>query len=209
MISRYFLHYDNPNKREVSEIVNLLRKGQIAIIPTDTVYALACLWTNKSGIDRIVKILGKKEKYMKLSLICKDLSMASEYTMPISNKIFRTIKQLVPGPFTFIMESNVTVQRMFKSGKKEIGIRIPDDNVLQAIIDALGEPLVSTSLNKEDEITPFYNDSIEMLEVFNHSVDIFIDAGQRKIEESTILSCLNNEIEMIRQGKGNVDGFIE
>lgn len=209
MISRYFLHNENPNKRDVSEIAKLLRKGKIAIIPTDTVYAMACLWTNKNGIERIVKILGKKEKYTKLSLICSDLSMASEFTLPMSNKIFRTLKNLIPGPFTFIMDSNIAVQRVFKSGKKEIGIRIPDDNILQALVAELGEPLISTSLNKEDEITPYYNDSIDMLETFNHSVDVFIDAGQRKIEESTILSCLNNEIELVRQGKGNLEGFFE
>jgi tRNA threonylcarbamoyl adenosine modification protein (Sua5/YciO/YrdC/YwlC family) len=209
MISRYFLHYDNPHKKDVSEIAKQLKKGHIAIIPTDTIYALACLWTNKKGIDRILKILGKKEKHLKLSLICKDIRMASEYAMPISNKIFRTINNLVPGPYTFIMESNITVQRVFRSSKKEIGIRIPDDNILQALISELGEPLVTSSLNKEDEITPYYNDPIEMLEFFNHSVDIFIDGGIRKIEESTILDCQGNEITLIRQGKGSLEGLFE
>jgi tRNA threonylcarbamoyl adenosine modification protein (Sua5/YciO/YrdC/YwlC family) len=208
MIKRFFLHKENPKTRDIKQIAASLEKGSIAIIPTDTVYALACIWTNKKGIDRLVRILGKKEKKLKLSLICRDVKMAADYTLPLRNNVFRTINRLAPGPFTFILESNIKVQRAFRSSKKEIGIRIPSYPILDQLIDCIGAPLVTSSLSKEDEYMPYYNDPEEIIKDFNHSVDMFIDVGQIPLEFSTVLNCISGNIELIRQGKGQLGGII-
>lgn len=208
MISRLFLHYENPNKRDIAQIVDSLRNNHIFIIPTDTVYALCCLWTNKKGIDRIVKIMGKKEKHLKLSLICRDIQMASEYAMPIGNKVFRTINRLVPGPYTFILESNIKIQRVFRSSKKEIGIRIPDHKILTSLIEELQEPLITTSLNKDDPITPYFTDPDEIVEEFKNDIDYFIDGGILPMEESTVLNCMDGEINLVRKGKGQIEELL-
>jgi tRNA threonylcarbamoyl adenosine modification protein (Sua5/YciO/YrdC/YwlC family) len=135
--------------------------------------------------------------------------MAADYTLPMRNNVFRTVNRLAPGPFTFILESNIKIQRAFRSSKKEIGIRIPNYPILEQLVDFLGEPLVSSSLNREDKYTPYYNEPEDIIKDFNHSVDIFIDVGQLPIEESTVLDCLSGKIELIRQGKGQLDGIIK
>ena len=204
-MERIFLHYENPNKRDVTHVVKALKKGAIMIFPTDTIYALGCLMTNKKGIDRIIKVTGKKEKHAKLSLICADISTASQFTSNLDNNIFKVMKRVLPGPYTFILQSNTHFKRIVKAGRKEIGIRIPNNHILQTILNALDEPLMSTSLNTEDEIQPYYIDPEEIYEEYQHQVDILIDGGLGTHTESTVVDYTDNQVVIVREGKGDIE----
>ena len=181
-----------------------INNGSIVIFPTDTIYALGCLMTNRPGIERICKILDKKEKVAKMSLICPSISVVSQYTPQIDNHIFREMKRYLPGPYTFILKSNNTVQKFFKNNKEEIGVRIPNQPVLSALTELLDAPLISTSLNVEHPQTKLYIDPDEIEADFEHTVDLLLDCGVGEYEESTIFDCTNGLMEVIREGKGPI-----
>lgn len=204
-MERIFFHTEHPNQRELRQVAEQINNGAIVIFPTDTIYALGCLMTNKAGIERICKILDKKEKQARMSVICPNISVISEYTTPISNQVFRTMKRYLPGPYTFILKSNNYVQKFFKNSKEEIGVRIPDHPLVHALHEHLNAPLISTSLNNEDGITKFYTDPDEIENDFQHTVDLLLDCGIGDNDESTVLNCTTDEIELIRLGKGPVD----
>lgn len=204
-MERIFFHTEHPNQRELRQVAEQINNGAIVIFPTDTIYALGCLMTNKAGIERICKILDKKEKQARMSVICPNISVISEYTTPISNHVFRTMKRYLPGPYTFILKSNNYVQKFFKNSKEEIGVRIPDHPLVHALHEHLNAPLISTSLNNEDGITKFYTDPDEIETDFQHTVDLLLDCGIGDNDESTVLNCTTDEIELIRLGKGPVD----
>ena len=200
-----FLHYDTPHTRDLDRIVDQLNQGAIIIFPTDTIYALGCKMSNKEGIDRIVKITGKKEKHAKLSLICSDISTASTFTANLDNAVFKMMKRCLPGHYTFILQSSTHLQRVVRSNRKEIGIRIPDNNILQSILAKLDEPLVSTSLNTGDQIQPYYIEPEQIMEEYQHHVDILVDGGLGDYEESTVIDCTSREFQILREGKGDID----
>ena len=202
---KFDLHPQNPNKRDVKTIVDILKDGGIGVIPTDSVYALTCLKSNKDGIERIIKITGKAEKKAKLSLLCKDLKEVADHTLPYDNHIFKTMKRYLPGPYTFILNANSSVTKFFKNNKKEIGIRIPDNEVVQGILEILDEPLISTSLNLEDSDFDFLT-GIEGIEtMYKGNVDFVVDSGPLELGETTILDCTSGEIILVREGKGVID----
>jgi tRNA threonylcarbamoyl adenosine modification protein (Sua5/YciO/YrdC/YwlC family) len=161
--------------------------------------------TNRSGIERICRILDKKEKQAKMSLICPNISVISQYTTPIDNNVFKTMKRYLPGPYTFILKSNNYVQKFFKNNKEEIGVRIPESEILSGLHEFLDAPLISTSLNTEDGIQKYFTDPDEIEQIFQHKVDILLDGGIGDNAESTVLDCTGTEIEMVREGKGDVD----
>ena len=204
-MQRIFFHDKNPNKRDLKEVADRINKGEIVIFPTDTIYALGCLMTNRSGIERICRILDKKEKQAKMSLICPNISVISQYTTPIDNNVFKTMKRYLPGPYTFILKSNNYVQKFFKNNKEEIGVRIPESEILSGLHEFLDAPLISTSLNTEDGVQKYFTDPDEIEQIFQHKVDILLDGGIGDNAESTVLDCTGTEIEMVREGKGDVD----
>jgi tRNA threonylcarbamoyl adenosine modification protein (Sua5/YciO/YrdC/YwlC family) len=201
-MTKYILHPANPNKREIAMIVEKLQDGAIGIIPTDSVYAVSCLMTNKEGIERILKVTGKAEKKAKLSLLCKDLKAVADHTLPYDNHIFKTMKRYLPGPYTFILNANNSVTKFFKNNKKEIGIRIPDNEILTAILSSLDSPLISTSIESlEGEMTP-----MELIEnKYENIVDFIIDGQLESVGVTTILDCTSGEVEIVREGVGVVD----
>lgn len=205
MIDVVRLHSSNPNVRDISQIAKRAIKGDIIIFPTDTIYALGCVVGNKSALERIIKITGKKEKQTNLSIMCKDLSMVSDYTLPIDSRTFKTMKRCLPGPFTFILSSNKTVQKYFKGTKTEIGIRVPDHEIIQTLLDHLNVPIISTSLNKEDVIQPYFVDPEDISAHYQHDVDIMIDGGYGASEGSTVIKAINSNIEVIREGMGDIN----
>lgn len=170
------------------------------IIPTDSIYALACDLHNKKGIDQMCKLLGKKPNKVNFSLICRDLSNISEYTRQIPNPIYKLMKRLLPGPFTFILNANSNVGRLFKSNKKTVGIRVPDNQIVSAIVDALGNPLVSSSIHSEDEIQEYLTEPEEIEEVWKHKVEWIIDGGAGSNMGSTVLDCTSDEPTVVREG---------
>jgi tRNA threonylcarbamoyl adenosine modification protein (Sua5/YciO/YrdC/YwlC family) len=199
---RIIIRRDNPDSRQIKEIVRLLRKGEIIIIPTDSIYALACDLNQRGGIDRIYKLLGKKPNKANLSLLCKDLSDISMYTRQISNPVFKLMKRLLPGPYTFILEANSAIPKIFKTNKKTVGIRVPNHAVVEAIINELGNPLVSSSIHSEDEIQEYLTDPDEICDVWQHKVNYIVDAGIGENMGSTVLDCTGQEPTVIREGLG-------
>lgn len=196
------LHTENPNKRNLQNIAKQINDGAIVIFPTDTIYAMGCLMTKKGSIDKIVKTLGKREKQTKMSLICNDLKMVANYTLPYNNHIFKTMKRYLPGPYTFVLNADTSVTRYFKNGKKDIGIRIPNNSITLELLNFLDAPLISTSLNDNDK---YYIDPDEIENDFKHKINILIDGGIGSNDESTVLDCRSGDIEVMRLGKGPVD----
>lgn len=204
-MKRFFFHTQTPNKRDLKEVADEINKGALVIFPTDSVYALGCLMTNKPGIERICKILQKKEKQAKMSLLCPNISVISQYTTQIDNSVFKTMKRYLPGPYTFILNSNNYVQKFFKNNKEEIGVRIPNSEIIDGLHEFLEAPLISTSLNTKEGVEYYFTNPDEIEEIFKHQVDILIDGGVGENAESTVLDCTGDEIELIRQGIGEID----
>ena len=191
--------------RLIKETVEALRNGGIIIIPTDSVYAVACDLHHKKALKALSRFKGEKLHQMNLSIICKDISEISEYTKQISRSNFKVLKHHLPGPFTFILKAGQIVPKMFDSNKKEIGVRITENEIVQSIVRELGNPIASSSLHNEDEpILDYFVDPYAIYEKFENQVSIIIDGGQGQIEPSTVINCLENEPELIRQGAGKL-----
>lgn len=199
------LYNENPNVRQVLRVVECLRDGGVIIYPTDTVYGMGADIRNPKALERMARIKGVKVDKANFSLICHDLSQISEYTRPIPNFVFKTMKRLLPGPYTFILNANSNVPRIFQGNKKTIGIRVPDNNIIRSIVRELGNPIASTSIHDEDEILEYTTDPELIHEKYEHLVDIVIDGGYGGNEPSTVLDCTGDEIVVVREGKGPVD----
>ncbi|MBE6338206.1 MAG: threonylcarbamoyl-AMP synthase [Lentimicrobiaceae bacterium] len=196
------LHSENPNPRYVKMIIECLENDGVIIFPTDTIYAIGCSVNSSKALDRIARIKGTKKEKANFSFIFHDLSMLSEFTRPINNDVFKMMKRNLPGAFTFIVEANNNVPKLFKNNKKTIGIRIPDQPIITNIVRELGCPIITTSIVDEDEISGFMTDPEEINDAYKDKVDIIIDGGFGNKEESTIVDCTDNEIVILREGKG-------
>ena len=196
------LHSENPNPRFIKMIIECLENDGVIIFPTDTIYAIGSSVNSSRGLDKIARIKGIKKEKANFSFIFHDLSMLSEFTRPINNDVFKMMKRNLPGAFTFIVEANNNVPKLFKNNKKTIGIRIPDQPIITNIVRELGCPIITTSIIDEDEISGFMTDPEEINEAYKDKVDIIIDGGYGNKEESTIVDCTDNEIVILREGKG-------
>ncbi|MEZ4909388.1 MAG: L-threonylcarbamoyladenylate synthase [Saprospiraceae bacterium] len=201
-MERIVINNDNPLFRDLKMVAEVVNQGGTIIFPTDSVYALGCLLTNKKGIETICKVTNKKEKQAKMSIICPNISVISQYTPQIENHIFREMKRVLPGPFTFILKSNNYIQKYFKNTKEEIGVRIPQSKILAELLPMLDAPLISTSLNQKNTPDSNYVDPDAICEDFEHEVDIILDGGIGDTSLTTILDCTDGDITLIRQGKG-------
>lgn len=198
------VHPDNPNPREIAMAIDALKNNGLIIYPTDTVYGLAWDINSPKAFDRIVKIKGKNALKENFSMVCQDISQVSQFTLHISNTIFKLLKQNLPGPFTFILNANNNVPRFYKSKKRTVGIRIPNNNIALDIVEKLGHPIMTTSLHHEDEILDYMTDPELIHEKYDHLVDYVIDGGYGNNEASTIVDCTGDDIEIIRQGIGEL-----
>lgn len=194
------LYEDNPNPREILEIVKILKDGGVIVYPTDTLYAFGCDITNAKAVEKICAIKNIDPVKMPLSFVCSNISHVSNYSF-IDNKLFKILKSCLPGPFTFLLKGNSNLPKLFKK-KNVVGIRIPDNKIALAIVEALGNPILSSSVPiNEDEIE--YSTDPELIEeFFGNRVDCVIDAGIGETEPSTIIDCTGDEIEVKRKGKG-------
>lgn len=196
----------NIDQRLLTDVVATLRKGELIIFPTDTVYAVGCDVTSKKGLAELAKWKDVKLQKAQFSMICKDLSQVSDYVKQLDRSTFRLLKQHLPGPFTFIMEATGEVSKLFDSSKKEIGIRIPDNPIALAIVEALGNPMASTSLHDgEDEIADYFADPYAIYERLDDQFELIIDGGYGHLEASTIVDCTGGGLEIVRQGIGKID----
>lgn len=198
------IHPDNPNPREIAMAVDALKNNGLIIYPTDTVYGLAWDINSPKAFDRIVRIKGKKALKENFSLVCSELSQVSKFTMHINNPTFKLLKRNLPGPFTFILNANNNVPRFYKTKKKTVGIRIPDNNIAIELVNHLGNPFMTTSLHSEDEILDYITDPELINEKYDHLVDHVIDGGFGNNEASTVVDCTADDIEIIRQGIGEL-----
>lgn len=195
------LFNDNPNQREVLKIVEVLRNGGLIIYPTDTIYGLGCDITNTKAVEKVARIKGVKADKNNFSFICSDLSHLADYTKPIPNPVFKLMKKNLPGAFTFILEANNNLPKYFK-GKKTVGIRVPDNNIIREIIRELGNPILSTSIKDDDEILEYTTDPELIYEKYGEIADVVIDGGYGEIVPSTIVDCTGDEVVIVREGKG-------
>ncbi|MDX5319664.1 MAG: threonylcarbamoyl-AMP synthase [Bacteroidota bacterium] len=199
------IHPVDPEARKIAQAVEIIQRGGVVIFPTDTIYALGCDLNNNKAIERVCRILGKKPERANLSLICADLRDLSTYTSPINSVVFKLMKHCLPGPYTFILKASREVPKLFQTNKKTVGIRVPDNKIIHALLEQLGHPLVSASVHAEDEIIDYLTDPEEIYEKFASQIDLLIDGGAGDNEPSTIIDCVDGEPILIREGKGEVD----
>lgn len=198
------IYEENPDKRRIDQVVEVLRNGGLIIYPTDTVYGIGCDIMNQKAVEKVAKLKNIQVEKSQFSFICYDLSHLSDYSKPISNQVFKLMKRNTPGPFTFILDANNNVPRYFKGKKKTVGIRIPDNNIIREIVRELGNPIFSTSVHSDDEIEEFMTDPELIHEEYSNKVEIVVDGGYGDNRVSTIVDCTNDEIEIIREGKGEL-----
>jgi len=198
------LYDENPNPRQVEQVVEILRQGGIIIYPTDSVYGMGCDLYNSRAVARIAQIKGVKTEKAEFSLICYDLSSLSDYTKQVNNNIYKIMRRNLPGPFTFILQANSNVPKIFKSKKKTVGLRIPSNNICQTLVKELGNPIITTSIKDEDDVLEYTTDPELIYEKYGDLVDAVIDGGYGGNEPSTIVDCSNSEVEIIRQGAGEL-----
>ncbi|HET6244848.1 MAG: threonylcarbamoyl-AMP synthase [Bacteroidetes bacterium] len=198
------IHPDNPAPRHIKMVVDCIKSGGVIIYPTDTVYGFACDMNNMKAAERICKIKGLKPEKANFSFIFYDLSHLSDYTMQIDNITFKLLKKVLPGPFTFILNANNKVPKLFKSKKKTIGIRIPDNKIPGEIVKELNNPIISTSVYDPDEIIEYTTDPELIYERYKNQVDMVIDGGYGHNVASTIVDCTEGEPVILRQGIGEL-----
>ncbi|MEI6141771.1 MAG: L-threonylcarbamoyladenylate synthase [Mariniphaga sp.] len=198
------LYDENPNLKEILKIVELLRDGGVIIYPTDTIYGIGCDITKSKAVERVARIKKINPEKTALSFIFSDLSHISDYCKPLNNSIFKLLKKNLPGPFTFILDANSNVPKLFKSSKKSLGIRIPNNNIIREIIRELGNPILSTSVHDEDTIIEYTTDPELIHEKFGDLVDLVIDGGYGGNVPSTIVDCTGDEPVITRVGKGEL-----
>lgn len=199
----------NPNnidKRLIQQAVEILQKGGVIIFPTDTVYAMGCDLFNKKGLNNLAKLKDIKLSKANFSIICSDLSNLSDYVKQIDRPTFKLLKNSFPGPFTFILTATNEVPKLFDSNKKEIGIRIPDNEIILEIVRVLGNPVATTSLhNDEDQIMDYFADPYAIFERYEDTVEMIIDGGYGNLDASTVIDCTSGAPVIVRQGIGQLD----
>ena len=190
---------ENPQPRLIKQVAECLQQGGVIIYPTDTTYGLGCDIFNRKGIKRIFQIK-QRDQRKPFSFICNDLAEISNYAQ-VSNFAFKVMKRYLPGPFTFVLDATKVVPDALSTKQKTVGVRIPDNAICRAIVKELGHPLVTTSANTSGEDTP--QDPWDIEGRMGHLVDFVVDGGISMSEASTVISLLDDQIEIIRKGAGD------
>lgn len=193
---------ENMNEKYIDRVVDVLKKGGIIIFPTDSVYAMGCDVYNKKSLDQLAKLKGIKLNKANFSIICHSHSDLSKYIKQLDRSTFKLLNEYLPGPFTFILTATNEIPKLFDSSRKEIGIRIPDNAIIQRIVEKLGNPIATTSLRDDDSFLEYHNDPMEIYERYSEDVDLIIDGGYGKLEGTTVVDCTSGVPVIIRQGLG-------
>ena len=206
-MAQYFeIHPDNPQKRLIQQAVSIIDKGGVVIYPTDSSYALGCHIGDKSAMERIARIR-RLDKSHHFTLICSDLSEIGTYAK-VSNSDYRLMKALTPGPYTFLLMATSEVpRRLMNPKRKTIGVRVPDNNIVHSLLEALGQPIMSSTLIPAGSQEAM-DDADQIRQRYEKEVDLVIDGGFCGTEPSTVISLIDSIPEVIRHGKGPVD-FLE
>ena len=198
------LNPENPPERLIKKAVAILKKGGIISYPTDTFYGIGCDIMNKKAIERIYQIK-QRNKNIPFSFICSGLKNISSYAK-VSNYAYKTMKRLLPGPYTFILEGSKIVPKIMLTKRKTAGIRVPDNNICIALVNELGNPVLSTSASKPDNT--ILNDPSFIQDYYDTRIDLVIDGGSVPGQPSSVVSLIDDIPEVIRDGVGDVSIFI-
>jgi tRNA threonylcarbamoyl adenosine modification protein (Sua5/YciO/YrdC/YwlC family) len=194
------IHPENPQERLIRQVVDILKQGGIVIYPTDTIYGLGCDIYQHKAVERICRIKNVEPQKANLSFICYDLGDLSHYAKQLDTPVYRTLKQYLPGPYTFILEASKEVPKILKTKKDTVGIRIPDNTIARCIVKELGNPILSATL--PGEYVEDYTDPEIINDKFQKLVDVVIDGGIGGMVPSTIVDFSKGEPELIREGAG-------
>ncbi len=205
----YKLYANNPNTRILQDIAQVIRHGGIVIYPTDSVYAIGCDALNQHAVEKIYQYRKEEQKNGHLSIICRDISQAAEYVR-ISDRQFKLLRKNLPGPFTFILEAGLKLPKVFRS-RNTVGIRIPDQPILHALLEELDGPILTTSLKvqvedeeAENQIS-YMTDPFLIEEAFQNQADVLIDGGYGEDQPSTVVDLMGEDPEILRAGVGNLE----
>lgn len=206
-MSQFFvIHPETPQKRLIQHACEIIVGGGVVVYPTDTSYALGCHIGDKRALERVRQIRRLDDKHL-FTIMCRDLSDLGVYAR-VNNSVFRQLKAHTPGSFTFVLEATKEVPRRLQLGKrKQIGLRVPDNRILLALLEELGEPLLSTTLTMPGEDYPL-SDPYDIRDTLEHAVDLIIDGGYCGIEESTVIDLTGDVPELIREGLGDFSDFV-
>jgi len=201
-MSLYFsIHPDNPQQRLIGQVADIVRRGGVVVYPTDSVYALGCHIGDKQALERIRNIR-RVDKNHNFTLLCRDLSELASYAR-VDNSVFRVLKANTPGPFTFILPASSEVpKRLMHPKRKTVGIRVPDSAIAQALLNELGEPMMTVTLIMPDDDYPL-TDPYDIRQTLEAQVDAIIDGGYCGLEPTTVVDMTGDQPEMRRQGMGD------
>ena len=188
----------NISERHLDIVIDYLINDGVIIYPTDTVYAFGCSLYSRKGMEKISRLKNLPPGANQYSLICKDLSDISEYTTQVDTKVFKIMKRALPGPYTFILKANSLVPKIFKSKKKTIGIRVPNNKLVKYLVETLGHPLVSSSVIASDDMVEYSTNPELIHERYKADIDVVIDGGVGGLNPSAVLDCSGKEIEILR-----------
>ncbi len=191
------IHPENPQQRHINRVGEILDQGGVIAYPTDTFYGIGCDLYNKKGIQHIYRLKNRPLK-QPFSFVCDGLNEISKYAL-VSNYAYKTMKRLLPGPYTFILEGTRLVPKIMLTKRKTVGIRVPSNNITLAIVRALGRPIISTSAG--------FDDPHAIEEAYGQNLDVIIDGGPLYPSPSSVVSLIDDQPEIIREGKGDVSIF--
>ena len=206
-MAQYFeIHPDNPQPRLIQQAVAIIDKGGVIAYPTDSSYALGCHIGDKQALDRIRQIR-RVDKHHNFTLVCRDLSEVGVYAK-VDNNVYRLLKRFTPGPYTFILEATGEVpRRLLNPKRKTIGLRVPDNPISLALLEGLGQPLMSSTLILPGQDFPL-SDPYEIREQLEHQIDLVIDGGFCGLEATTVVDLVSGTPKVIRTGKGDPEPFL-
>lgn len=205
-MSQFFtIHPVNPQQRLIHQAVDILNGGGVIAYPTDSAYALGCALGNKGALERLRRIRLLPETH-EMTLVCRDLSELGTYAR-VSNPVYRKIRSVTPGPYTFVLQATREVpRRLIHPKRKTIGIRVPDNELCRALLTALGEPMMSATLIMPDDEAPL-TDPYEIRELLEHQVDLVIDGGYCGMDVTSVVAFEDGTPEVLREGVGDVSVF--
>lgn len=200
-MKRVQIHVPTPNRRTLQEAVDILRGGGIVIYPTDTIYGLGCDITNKAAVERLYRVRDLNPK-KPLAFMCKDLKHIADFAF-VSNFQYRTMKRLVPGAFTWVLHASREVPKHMVQKKKEVGIRVPDHPVPLQLVELLGNPIITTSCGENPDTGLPLADPDVIASELGSKADFLLDAGYGGVEPSTVVSLLDDQVVVLREGQGD------
>jgi len=192
----------NIDPRLILQVVNCLKQGGVIIYPTDTVYTLGCSLTNRQAYEKVCKLKNVKPNKANFSIVCYDLSHITDFTVNVPTAVYKMMKRSLPGPYTFILNGNHSLSKIYGYNKKTIGIRVPDNNIARIIVESLGAPILSASIKNEDTVLEYITDPNDIFEAYENLVDIIIDGGPGGNIPSTIIDYTGPEPLLVREGAG-------